>query len=58
MTEDEERSSLEFVTNWHFNNENRLWRFVCLLEFGIESMDANLWLSDIYNHNFPVKEEL
>ncbi len=50
---DEERNYLEISNNWNFSSEFRVWRFVCYLALGIETTDADLWLTDIVNHNFP-----
>jgi len=56
MTEDERNNSLEFSINWNFNDQDRVWRFICFLVLGVETTDADLWLTDISNHNLQLIE--
>jgi len=57
MSEDETNNSLEILISWAFHKDDRVWRFICFLALEIETEDANLWLSDIINQNYPELSE-
>lgn len=60
MSQDETDNSLDFLISWSFSKQDRVWRFISYLSLGVETTDANLWLSDIINQNYPelIEEKL
>lgn len=51
MSSDARTNGMNVSNSWHFDDQFRLWRFVCFLGLGVESTDAHLWLTDIVNQN-------